>query len=287
MNLYKKSTKTRPLLFFETFINNKALIMFEDMFYNNQINPSQEIFKKEGYIKYFKDSYEDEPFVPVVEYFEEKLKHLMKNEILITNLLLAERRDELEYENVKSDIFIQKQLTKIEVIKANCESLSICKNVVLEAIVTLEKNIKETTGHIIQPKLRVIAIKTNKPFFEPKIKRSKLIKLYDIAIENKIVDEDIVSQETFLEVFTANNPKALENKIIFFSDNQISTFFLNTIIVLFDNLSHSQISKSESFYNRKKKLLNLNDLDKAKSLYEKKERNKVFLNIEKDIESLK
>lgn len=286
MTLYKNSTKIRPLLFFETFINNKSLMMFEDMFYNSPINPSQESFKQEGYIKYYKDSYVDEPFAPVIEYFKDKLEKLLKTEIYITNVLLTERSDELEYQNTETDIFIQRQLSRIEKIKASCDSITVCKELVIETINILEKNIRNTNSHLRQPNSRVIKIKTNKPFFDPKVRRDKLIKLYNITIENGIIDEEEVSQTAFLNVFMSNNPEALNEKIIFASDNQVATFFLNSISILFNNLSHSQISRSKSFFNKRGKLLNQNDLDKAKTLYEKKGSNKVFLAISKDIQPL-
>ncbi len=70
MALYKESTKTNPLLFFETFINDKVILKHEDMFYY-PINPSQENYRDQGYLTFYKDSYEeDENPIPEKIFFE-------------------------------------------------------------------------------------------------------------------------------------------------------------------------------------------------------------------------
>lgn len=286
MALYKESTKTRPLLFFESFINNDKLTKYEDMFYNFPANPSQENYREQGYIKYLKDTYVDEPVITITEYFKDNLKKLLQAEINFTKSLLIERKDEIEYFDSKSDIFFKKQLETIQLLKVENESITVCKELILETLNIIENYIKKL-GNIggkapnLLPK-----IKTNKPQFDPKVNRRTLKKLYDIALDNKIIDDEIVAEEDFLNILTSNSPESLENKFVFTCDNQVATFFLNQIAVLFYNLTHSEISKSKAFINKGGKILNQNDLDKAKTLYSKKLNNSVFLSIQKDIKKL-
>jgi hypothetical protein len=271
MALYLHSTKIKPLLFFESFIQNEKLIKYEEMFFEYPINPSFESNRELGYIEYTKDFYdENEEFKPVREYFQVALRSLLENQIYITKQLLAERKDELEYQNIEADIFLKKQLSIIESLKENLDKITVCKRLVSDSLISLEKNIKIIVGNDAISIPVNFKVKTNNPFFEPKVKRKALIELYNIAIENGVIDEEVISEGVFLDVFMSNNPKGLENKIIFNVDNQKATFFLNAIIPLFNNLSHSQISKSESFYNKLKKLLTQRDLDTAKSRSKRK-----------------
>ncbi len=270
MELYKQSTKLRPLLFFETFINNIVLNKYQDMFYF-PLNPSQENFKGQGLITYYKAEYEEnEPYIPVKLYFKDSLEKLFKAEINKTSKLLIERRDELEYQNINTDIFITRQISRINKLKIICESITIQRLLVSEVINTIAANLEEIKGHLSETPKQALIIKRTNPFFEPIVKNSVLKKLYEVAVDYQILDDEVVYENSFIEIFNSNKPQLLKDKIVFACDNQIATFYLTCIKVFFTNLKHSTISKSNSFYNKKNKLLNENDLNKAKNLYEKK-----------------
>ncbi len=285
MGLYQESTKTRPLLFFESFLKNDKLIKYESMFYDYPINLSQENFREQGYIKYLNDSYIDEP-VSTIEYFNETLNKLLKAQVFTSKLLLEERKDEIEYFNIKPNIFAQKQLEIIQNLKVKTGSITVCRGIILESLNILEEEIKKFNSVISQETSRFTNIKTNNPFFEPVVHRKTLQKLYDVALDNRIIDEEVVTENDFLNILTSNDPEVLENKFIFSCNNQVATFFLNTMNVFFLNLTHSKISKSKSFINKNGKIFNESDLNTAKTRYSEKTTNKVFLNIQKDIEKL-
>lgn len=284
MELYKKSTKTRPLLFFESFINNEVLKNYEDMFYNYPINPSQKPFRELGYITYTKDVYEDENFSTVTKYFKEDLEKLLSAELNITKGLLIKRRDKLEYLNYKTDIFFDRQLSTIHTLKVKSESITVNKDLLEKTIENLEDFIKKTSINLYQVPTRLSKIKTNKPYFEPIVNRKILVKLYDVAIGNDLIDEEEVSESDFLNVFMANIPEKTGSTIKFHCDNQTATYFLNAIMVLFYNLKHARIADSKSFFSKGGKLLNQADLDTAKNRYEKKINKEGFLNIQKNID---
>jgi hypothetical protein len=291
MGLYQESTKTRPLLFFESFIDNDKLIKYEDMFYEYSFNLSQENFREQGYIKYFQDSYEDEPATPIIEYFKNTLNRLLVAQVCITQGLLEDRRNELEYQNISTDIFIQRQLLIVNKLKTASESLAIYKDLFQDTLNQIEINLKAINPPYNRTPEKAPEIKRSNPFFEPKdkITITHLKKLYEIAVDKFIVDDQEVFEETFIAVFSSNKPELLKEKIYFSCNNLVATFYLNCIMWFFKNLSHSSITKSKSFHNKQRKLLNQNDLDKAENYYKKKRYTDtdVFIALKKDIESIK
>ncbi len=291
MGLYQESTKTRPLLFFESFIDNDKLIKYEDMFYEYSFNLSQENFREQGYIKYFQDSYEDEPATPIIEYFQNTLNRLLVAQVNITQGLLEERRNELEHQNISTDIFIQRQLLIVNKLKTASESLAIYKDLFLNTLNQIEINLKAINPPYNRTPEKAPEIKRSNPFFEPKdkITITHLKKLYEIAVDKFIVDDQEVFEETFIAVFSSNKPELLKEKIYFSCNNLVATFYLNCIMDFFKNLSHSSITKSKSFHNKQRKLLIQNDLDKAKNYYKKKRYTDtdVFITLKKNIEAIK
>ena len=75
MKVHPNSTKTNPILFFESFLKHKEVTIYEEHFYNTPKNPSFTTNKEEGYVEYFKDLYEGgEEVIPVRVYLKEDLK---------------------------------------------------------------------------------------------------------------------------------------------------------------------------------------------------------------------
>lgn len=287
MPLYQNSTKLKPLLFFDSFISDQNLKKYEDDIYNFSINPSHESYNELGYIEYTKDLYdESEEFKPVRVYFKETLQRLLEAQIIITNNFLTDRKNELEYQNIKADIFLDRQLKIIETIKQRMDSNTLCNDIVLSVLNTLEekiKNLGENQKLIIPNNLN---IKSNKPFFGPKVKRNTLIELYNISIDYGIIDDEEVIESDFLAVFMSNTPHKLENKIVFNVNNQVATFFLNCIMKFFEKLTHAQIVKSQSFLKKSKTYFTQTDLDTAKTRYSKKEISDEFLSFQKAIDAI-
>lgn len=106
-------------------------------------------------------------------------------------------------------------------------------------------------------------------FFEVNTKSSILIKVYDIAIDLEIFDDENTSQETFMNVL-GGNPSKTKEILIFTCNNELTAHFINSISPLFNNLSTAQIDKSKSFVNKNGKVLNQADLDNANNRLRKK-----------------
>ena len=103
--------------------------------------------------------------------------------------------------------------------------------------------------------LKFLGYSKKKP---PKIIEKKLDK------ELEIFDEDSVSQQEFIDVFITPDPRNV-NHIQFKANNLIAIHYLHLLSRAFNNLSHSRLSRSKLFYNKRGKLLNQSDLDNGYS----------------------
>lgn len=99
---------------------------------------------------------------------------------------------------------------------------------------------------------------------KPSLKKSFLIDLYDVCIDLFLVDDVEVSENDFIEVFTAAKPDP-EMRIIFKEKNYGIVYFLEAIQPFFDNFTFTSIEQSKNFYNKQNKLLTATDLSSAKS----------------------
>ncbi|WP_415376399.1 hypothetical protein [Patiriisocius sp. Uisw_017] len=106
-------------------------------------------------------------------------------------------------------------------------------------------------------------------YFGAETKRSTLIKIFDIASDLKIFDDEVFFQDTFINVLSSN-PTKTDEVIVFNCNNEIAAHFINCIQPLFNNLSIAQINKSKSFVNKQGKVLNQSDLDNANKRLRKK-----------------
>ncbi|MCW4470347.1 hypothetical protein OGH69_15340 [Flavobacterium sp. MFBS3-15] len=263
MKLYQDSTKYKPLQFFETFLTKECLHKYESSFYDYSINPSQVSSKIGGYIEYSVSEYieGDNPLRKV--YFKDQLNTLLTNNVILTCKLLEERESEIQYQNSKADLFINKQLNVLVKIKKEVNSIPNHKIIILKHLKTiglcLNKLLVNTNFPIKRPAKQL----STSSYFGTKVSGKVLGSLYYASVTLNIIDSDIVTKDEFLDVFISPNPKEENRKIIFNRDNRSIMFYLNAIEPLFSNLSASRISASQAFYNKSMKLLNQNDINKA------------------------
>jgi hypothetical protein len=251
MKFYKESTKINPLLFFETFINGDSLRKHEDQFYDYPINPSQENFRGQGYIQYIKEVYsEEEEYKPVKKIYIDELKRFLDSQVNYSFNLLRDRKELFDYEGKDHIPFTKKNLNIVYKIKDIIPEKYKHKVEILTSLNELENQIK----HLLEPLKNSISqksiIKSTQPYFEPIIRIKGLKKLYEIAIELDLIDDEIVSETDFLKVFMSNNPKALPNKIHFKANNQKVVYFIILLQKHFRQLTFSRIAKSEAFLRK-------------------------------------
>lgn len=273
MNSNNASSKTAPLRYFEYFLKKESLEAYEKRFFDNSINPSFESNKNEGYIYYLKDSYinDEESFVKL--YFIEELEKHLVLQANISLSLINERKDEIENTEKNANIYIDRQLIKMDGIKNSINYFEIYQPVIFSVLEKLKKRLE---SYIDAEKKVQNTIKTNqsigtKTFFglKSRVKLKHLRKLYDSTSYLGIIDDDKISEQDFIQIFTS--PKLPEEnlKLIFNKDNRTTGYYIREISFLFNNLTPRLIQKSKSFYNKGNKLtlgnklLNEKDINKV------------------------
>ena len=96
--------------------------------------------------------------------------------------------------------------------------------------------------------------------FQPKdIKATFFEELYSTTYKLDLIDDVIVSEDIFYDVFTSSKPND-ESKIFFIKKNSLIAYYLKEIEPFFNNFNPVTIDKSKCFYNKQGKLINSADL---------------------------
>ena len=270
-----KSTLNSPILFFEDFLTEENLKLHEENFYKDIINPSQQSFdeyKEGGYITFTPSLYEnDEDSLKQVFYID-TLISILENEKKNSIDLLKRKIEEIKINGNSTDYYIQNNLRKLNYLKDNISVYCKYKKQIHKTIDDIQKVV---SNHSIKaPKNNSNRNRLNDGFFKPKIKKTKIDKIYDIALELNLLNEDIVSKDTFYNAFSSPNPLELSEKIYFTEFTLYSVLFLETISKYFGNITPTSIGKSELFYTKAKRaLLTSGNYSKNKSSLKQKTEN--------------
>ncbi|MDF0717957.1 hypothetical protein PY092_17470 [Muricauda sp. 334s03] len=197
--------------------------------------------------------------------YEQYLENLLSKEIVKSKSLIEQNfqkrySDKIEVRNYSD--FLHFKLIRLKDTKAY-RTYPFVKNFIVqfqEYIDTfsasksrlLNKNIK--TNPIVSS---YFGVKSN-------IKASVFNDLYELAEELEIIDYEIVTEQSFIEILSGN---PTDSEVIRFNcNNQIAVHFLDLISPLYSRLTFSEIAKSERFYSKGGSLLKQSNLDSAKSL---------------------
>ncbi len=189
--------------------------------------------------------------------------------------------ENLEESNKK--IFLNAQLNLMFscINKIESEELNDFKVVILNTLFTIVSDIQLKFSHLISYHKVFIKIQDNSTninsIFQPKpeIKISFFKELHTLLIELDLIDDVVVDEDVFLDVFTSNRPQTI-SEIIFIKPNPIVAYFLKEIEPFFNNLNGVTIEKSKCFLNKQNKPLKATDLYTA--LSRGNDKNKDFLN---------
>ncbi len=164
------------------------------------------------------------------------------------------------------EAFLKNIKNEISFIKTKVDNRFSDYSKIKDSIQSIEKHLSER----YKLKSGTTEIDSSTSFFNIKsdVKINTLINLYELAEDLEIIDSYVVSQESFLEVLSGNT-KETDHSIIFNCDNQLAVHFINSIQPLFHNFIPSKIAKSESFFSKRKTLLQQSNLDTAKSQLKK------------------
>ena len=208
-----------------------------------------------GIVEYY-DDYEG---VFITKKFEDHLKKILwnktkiiKNDIDSTFILL---------DSIQKNKFIEYIKTTISYIESR-------ENILLQKFIICQNPIQEIVSYLNEKYeidlYNAPFIKLTNSFFKVKadIKKSTFYELYNITADNDIIDADQISKEAFVSVLTE---KDTNEKIRFNCKNGLAMKYLETINVLFDNLTGKSIESSKRFYTKGgKTLITETNYNKAK-----------------------
>jgi len=271
MNTNINSSQTRPLRDIEHFLKKESFEAYEKGFFDNPINPSFKSNREEGYIYYLKDNYfnDEQPFVKL--FFNEELEKNLLLQANISMSLINEKKDEIENTEKNANVYIDRQLIKVDEIKNSIKHFETYQPIIFNVLDKLKSNLlnlleeEQKTTPSIKIKLY------GKSFFDLKkdIKLRHLKKLYQITSELDIIDEDVVTEDEFIKVITLPKLPSENYKIIFNKNNIITVYYINIISSFFNDLKPRAIHKSQSFFNKQRKVLNENDINRVNSSLKK------------------
>lgn len=96
------------------------------------------------------------------------------------------------------------------------------------------------------------------------IKRGFLIDLYDACVDLFLINDEEISEEGFLEVFTSSNLNG-EIQIKFSEANYPIVYFIESIQPFFDEFSFKKIEQSKCFLTKQNELLTASNISATKS----------------------
>ncbi|MDC1365072.1 hypothetical protein N8258_01500 [Algibacter sp.] len=202
--------------------------------------------------------------------------------------LIHERKDEIENTEKNAIIYINKQLNKLELIKEKVDYFKAYQPIIFKVLGELEDHLKTLLEEESINKIKNTNIKiSGRTFFDLKkeVKRRHLKKLYEVTVILNIVDDDLVTEEEFLNVFMLPTLPANNCKIIFNKNNRLSVYYLNIIASFFNDLKPSTISRSQSFLKKGGEALNDNQINNINSFLRKNDVSK-YDYIKEDIEKI-
>lgn len=267
MNNFRKSTKERPLLFFEYFLQKKNFEKYENDFYANSVNPSFKAYREKGYIEYLDSEYVNRKVEPNRVYLIDRLTIIFNNQIKNSFELIVIWIEEYLNRNENVESYVINQRTKILVLKKNLQFQSSINNLVIEFLDEIEEFLKEYNNKNIlgnQFEIGNPIIPTITYFgLSPSIRKSHIEELYETSCELLIIDYEVVSFKTFYEALATTSLIQNINKIVFNVDNQLVAYYFKCLQPYFRNLKHTRIVKSELFLNKRRVFFSTGALDTA------------------------
>jgi len=264
---------------------------FQDEYGNYLPNVVSTDFES-GILKYWKlfhDQQTNDSVEGTVTYnFDEEFKNEITKEIENTKEILEGLVFEVNLNGNNSNVFLKTQLKQINYFIETLEltfpkKLGISNSLNALADYFIKKySLPHVKHSVIESKeFSYYGIKDD-------VKKSTINYLYDVATQYYIINDEIVSEDSFFNVLT-KNPTDTKDYIKFYCNNHLAVQFIIFIQPLFNNFTFSQIDKSKQFYTKTNKLFNQADLNNTKTRLKNNKSFKVeqlranLLKISKDI----
>lgn len=245
----------------QDFLNNKALLE----------NGYEYLTEYDYYLKDEMVVDSDEPVfeMDIINREDFVKRKLSKNKQLLFDKLRVElysykSEDKINYLNsIFDDLY--KSLVKL------LQSDFKYQEIINEEITTLIEDLKlqykdDVIKHKLFTKAKYLSNNYNSTFFGLKsnVKRSFLVDLYDVCIDLFLINDEVVSEEEFLEVFTSSNLDG-EVQIKFSGANYPVIYFFIAIEEFFEDFSYKKIEQSKCFVTKQNELLTASNISATKS----------------------
>ena len=135
-------------------------------------------------------------------------------------------------------------------------------------LLELLKLLKERYAHLVgyHSIFRYLKKETSSSYFKDKdMKRAFYVDLYEMAYSLNLIDDEEIDEEDFIDAFTFPNPQLLSNKIKFTCNNNLLSYFLQSLKPFFSELTNAKIEQSKIFINKQSKLVTSNDIEASLS----------------------
>lgn len=266
----KSSTKTAPFDFFCYILNEKNYKKYEKDFYDIEDSVSAiDSFREEGYrvLHIFHLDIEGDIIneETQTQYFDEMFKSMIEHQANLSFNLIDERLKELIFENKEYEKYLTFHINELIRLKGQIQNLKRFKPNFKILLDELEDKLIELLS-ADNTKLNLNRSKINGSkkvsfFGAEKLKSKHLIELYQISIKYDIIDDEVMTENDFINFFTSENPYLDNLKFSFNCNNIFAINYIDKLRGLFSNFSYSTITKSEAFFNKGNTLLKQSNLD--------------------------
>jgi len=280
---------------------NKPFAFYDDLLFNHSINNVLNLFfhkstltenhhlviekNKDFTFESWVGNSDTSDLIDIDKHFKLVLNLNTRNAIESLEKLLKNK------EEVKKTTCLNSQLNLLDscIEKNKTENWTEFNEIIQKELFSIITEIKIKYTHLITYHKVFIKIQDNidgiDSIFSPKqeIKRSFFKKLHSLLIDLDMIDDIVVNEDVFLDVFTSAKPQ-IESQIRFIKPNPIVAYLLKSLEPFFYDFNAVTIEKSQCFINKQGKLFQTTDLYTALSRGKDKyhnEFNKIDLQISK------
>lgn len=285
---FKLGTNESPFKFYEDLIFNEEYSKFSDAFYIETIYTKG--YKlvlertKEVWFEAWLNKLDITDMIHYEHYLKKVLKYNSKDAFEKLAVSLSKFNDD------KAILFLKQQLNILYSLIRKLDEKENYQELKEELLLIVSDiDIRYSSFQITHKVFKKITneIESIYSIFQLKdgIKRSFFEKLYDATITLDLIDDVVIREELFIEVFTSPKPDP-SSKIQFTKPNSTVALYLKEIEPFFDNFNSTSIEKSKNFLNKQGKIITSTDLYTAISRNKDKTNNDL-IKIQKQISLLK
>lgn len=273
--------KLPPLTFFDTLLEPNGYNICK----NNTISSVEESVKgylesvdyDKGEISFWHYDHESGETELTTYSFEKELPKKIEEEITKAKNCIDSLTLEIDKKGNSHEVFLKSQVKHIFFLLDKLSRAEVPNNeLVRDFLEGLKSYLIDRYSIKHTNRRHPVESKSSSSYFDLKtsIKMSLIEELYNVTVDLEIIDDEVVSEEAFINVLTGH-PSESGDVIVFKCNNQLAVHFIDSIQAIFNNFTYSQISKSEQFFNSKPKVLNQADLDNAKTRVKRSSSNKI------------